>query len=212
MMPLTLADAVVWLELCRAPHGWPIRGGRVIQPAWLDPAVGAALLAELEVERAIERRDGKVAVTNQRFRGDPDLAMLLREIAGERRPRSAWWWIDRIARREPHLRQLERLRPDRLVGEYDQPTRGLFGTRNVRRCFAPDWERERWWMERLHAAVEGKPSDQKTLALLAIFCVAGWYRSKGYRQEQDRVAKLIDDSWIASALEKSLCLQTYVAL
>jgi hypothetical protein len=211
-MPLTLADAVVWLELCRAPNGWPIRRGRVKQPAWLDPAVGAAMLAELELERAIVQRDGAVAVTNQRFRGDPDLAVLLREIAAERRPQSASSWIDRIASREPHLRQLERLRPSRLVGEYDHLTRGLFGTRNVRHCFAPDWGSEGWWMDKLHAAVEGKPSDQKTLALLAIFCVAGWYRSEGYRKERDRIAKLIADSWIASALEKSLCLQIYVAM
>jgi hypothetical protein len=209
----TIADDVVWLTTCRENIGWAIdRNGRPQVPAGMDACVAGAYLADLEIAGCIECSDKKIVVTQRAFTGDPDLAALLRRITGER-PRTASWWVERLAAGAPHLRQIERLRATRALSDYDQPIQGLFGKRNSRRCFAPDWGwgYEASIMERLHAAAVGQPTDARTFALLVILRTGRfhkWFEAK----DKDDVERRIDSHWIGKSIYTAICSQIYVPL
>jgi hypothetical protein len=174
MTEQSIADDVVFVPLCGENQGWAIcSDGLPRIPPGLDAGVAGAYLVELAIARSIEIQAEQVIATPRKPPADADLAAVLRQIAAER-PRSVCWWIKRLAERKPHLRQLARLRARGLVSEYDQPVWGLFGKRNSRRCFAPDWGAEEGVMRRLGAELRDQPTDERTKGLLAILCAGGW--------------------------------------
>jgi Golgi phosphoprotein 3 (GPP34) len=162
--------------------------------------VAGAYLTELELSSLIERRGAEIVTTQRRSHPDADLASLAQRIAAECRARSAYWWIEHIADQQPHLRQLERLRRQRLVAEYENRVRGFLGRRRVKYCFAPDWGSEALEMELLAAAVRGQKSDERTIGLLALLCAADlhqWFSPKDATIKR-RLEDLVRNHWIAN--------------
>jgi hypothetical protein len=200
-LPRSIADDVVLVALCGVNEGWVInRDGLPMIPVGLDAAVAGAYLIELELSSLIERRGAEIVTTQRQSHPDVDLAALAQRIAAERRARSAWWWIKHITDRQPHLRQLERLRRLRLVAEYENLVRGVFGKRPVKYCFAPDWGSEGPVMELLTAAVRGQKSDARTVGLLALLCAADlhdWFMPEDATIKR-RLEDLVRNHWIAN--------------
>jgi hypothetical protein len=207
----TIARDVVFVILCGEHEGWPVDcDGNPRVPVGLDAGVAGGYLLELAITRSIEVQAGKVVALDGKPPVDADLAALLHEIAAEQRPRSVGWWIERIAARKPHLRQLQILRTYRLAAEYDKPVHGWFGKRTERRCFAPDWGSEAWIMEKLQGALTGEVTDDRIVGLLGILCAGGWhgwFTTKGAESTR-RAEHMARNHWIGREVSHFVGMQT----
>jgi hypothetical protein len=210
----SIADDVLFVPLCGEHQGWAVGSNGLPRiPLGLDVGVAGAYLLELAIHHCIEQQGDRVIATHARLPDDVDLSGVFREIAGER-PRSAGWWIGRLAARQPHLRQLERLRARRLVSEYDRVTQSWFGKRTRRRCFAPDWGAEDLVMQQLHGALCGEVTDDRTVGLLAILCAGGWHHwfTHRDRQVQRRAERAARNHWIGREVSHLVQLQSMVVV
>jgi hypothetical protein len=204
----TIARDVVFVILCGEHEGWPVGSdGNPLVPPGLDGGVAGGYLLELAIARSIEVRAGKVVVLHGKPPADAGLAAILREIAAEQLPRSVGWWIERIAARKPHLRELGILRSHRLAAEYDKPVQGWFGKRTERRCFAPDWGCEAWVMEHLAGALRGDVTDERSVGLLAILCAGGWFTTKGSETAR-RAEHMVRNHWIGREVSHFVSMQS----
>lgn len=206
----SIAEDVVFVPLCGEHEGWPVcSDGLPRAPPGLDVGVAGAYLFELAIAGSIERRADLVIATRRKPPADAHLAAVLQQIVNEQ-PHSAYWWIQRLADNKPHLRHLECLRARRLVGEYDQVTRGWFGKRTSRRCFAPDWGCEGLVMEQLHAVLDGECSDERTVGLLAILCVGGWHHwfTHTNLEKKRRAEVAAENHWIGREVAHVLGAQS----
>jgi hypothetical protein len=212
-MTRSIADDVVFVPLCGEHEGWAVcSDGLPRIPLGLDVGVAGAYVLELAIARFIEQQGDRVVIASG-LPADADLAAVYRQIAAER-PRPAGWWIERLAARKPHLRQLERLRARRLVSEYDQVTQSWFGKRTRRRCFAPDWGAEDEVMTQLHGALHGEVTDDRAVGLLAILCAGGWHDwfTHGDRQVQRRAERAARNHWIGREVSHLVQLQAIVVM
>jgi hypothetical protein len=184
--------------------------GNPLVPVGLDGGVAGGYLLELAIARSIEVQAGKVVALHGKPPADANLAAILHQIAGERRPRSVGWWIEKIAARTPHLWELQSLRARRLAGEYDRTVQGWFGKRTERRCFAPDWGSEARIMEQLGGALRGEVTDERTVGLLAILCAGGWhgwFAKKGCETTR-RAQDMARHHWIGKQVWRFVCLRS----
>ena len=99
---------------------------------WLvRPALGAAVLMDLAVERRIDTDADRLFLIDPTPVGDPMLDPMLAEIAAARKTHDALYWVDHASRHADEIREaaLARLTEMRVLELKDDRFLWIFGTR-----------------------------------------------------------------------------------
>ncbi len=206
--PPVMADQVLVLALCGSHEGWAASAYGVPKiPADVDVLVAAAELAELVLLGQTQHVGSTIVAPSHREVGEPGLDAALSRLTRSPEIRTDTWWVRELAKDRPDQRRLQQLRERGLVIEYLQPTRTLFGTKQVKRWHAPEGGSEEWLLDRLRAALRSGQADERTTMLLALVHASGlhrrWFRGYGTAELDRRTALVLKGSWVDRALTQA---------
>ncbi|MDJ0343418.1 GPP34 family phosphoprotein [Streptomyces sp. H10-C2] len=198
-MELTVAEEL--LLLGRGPQGRSAMSGLVA-----TRGVAGALLIELALQERIIVQDGRLAAAKSDAGGsyDPELDTLCRQIRDERR-RTAKAWVQKAESRRVNARILSGLAAKGVLREQPYRVLGLFP---VVRWTEQDPALAAGVRRRLTAALQGEPTDDRTVALIALVDACGLSRKLfpelDSRTRKARINELSQSQWGAAAVRDAV--------
>ncbi|MFF1386073.1 GPP34 family phosphoprotein [Arthrobacter sp. NPDC058288] len=169
-------------------------------PAYiLRTTVAGAILAELELVGAIGLQGKHVRATGTGPR--TDFQHQLELIRHKSRPHTPKRWVSMLEGRAEVQRAYEGMASQGVVDQVGEKHLGLFRTM---RYPEKDHGPEAALLNKIRAALEGKPSDARTTALIALLEAAGLLDKMFPEADRDLPRKLAKGYWPARAVADEL--------
>ncbi|GAA3443232.1 GOLPH3/VPS74 family protein [Planomonospora venezuelensis] len=176
-------------------------GKQLVSSAYLDSALGGAILAELAVSGRIALDGKKVVVEDAAPLGNEELDAALARIAGDSKERKPESWVYRLQSGKLRKRLLAGLAERGVLSEDHRRILGIFPSS---RYPERDASVEQEIRERVRSALAGAVPDERTAALIAVLRAAKIDRKAFPGLDRQRVKEITEDVWVGKAVAKHI--------
>ncbi|GIH75228.1 GOLPH3/VPS74 family protein [Planobispora longispora] len=176
-------------------------GKQLVTSAYLDSAIGGALLAELALNGRIALDGKKVVVKDAGPLGNEELDAALTRIAEDAKERRPESWVYKLQSGKLRKRLLTGLAERGVLGENHRKILGIFPSSRYPEL-DPSVELE--VRGRVQSVLDGAEPDERTIMLIAVLRAAKIDRKAFPGVDKKRVKELTEDVWVGKAVAKHI--------